>query len=163
MNSTPSSASAGLAEACATSLLETLPHVMDRMRSEVGCGAAGALSVPQFRCLCFLGRSPKTSLGGLACQIGVSTATTSALVERLVRQGLVERALAPNERRRLSLSLTQHGSEVLSQARAVVREHIASLMATCSERDLAALKRGLDLLRGLFETDAVNAPRAMVK
>lgn len=163
MNPIASIAPAGLAEACATSLLETLPHVMDRMRSEVGCGAAGALSVPQFRCLCFLGRSPKTSLSGLACQIGVSTATTSALVERLVRQGLVKRALAPNERRRLSLSLTPHGSEVLSQARAVVREHIASLMATCPEQDLVVLKHGLDLLRGLFETDPVASPRAMVK
>ncbi len=163
MNLSRSAAPVGLAETCATSLLETLPHVMDRMRSEVGCGAAGALSVPQFRCLCFLGRSPKTSLSGLACQIGVSTATTSAIVERLVRQGLVERAPAPNERRRLSLSLTAHGAEVLLQARAVVREHIATLMATCSEQELSVLKRGLDLLRQLFETHPADSPRVAAK
>ncbi|MHB1950319.1 MAG: MarR family winged helix-turn-helix transcriptional regulator [Acidiferrobacteraceae bacterium] len=160
MTPTPSSRAA-LAEACATSLLDTLPRVMDRVRSEIGCGAAGALSLPQFRSLCFLGRNPKTALCTLAWHIGVSTATASAIVERLVRQGLVERVAAPEERRRLSLSLTREGSGVLSQARGIVRAHISELMATCPEEDLRVLKHGLELLWRLFEAGREPQPAAV--
>ncbi|MHB1515466.1 MAG: MarR family winged helix-turn-helix transcriptional regulator [Acidiferrobacteraceae bacterium] len=150
-NAAPSSETRlDLAQRCAASLLEILPRVMDRVRSEISCGAAGALSLPQFRCLCFIDRNPETSLGALANQIGVSTATTSVIVDRLVRQGLVARAAAPRERRRLSLSLTGRGAEGVALARAVAREHIAGLMATCSEQDLQTLCRGLDVLQELF-------------
>ncbi|MHB8562903.1 MAG: MarR family winged helix-turn-helix transcriptional regulator [Acidiferrobacteraceae bacterium] len=156
----PSDTRPNLVQRCAASLLETLPRVMDRVRSEIGCGAAGALSLPQFRCLCFIGRNPETSLGALANQIGVSTATTSVIVDRLVRQGLVERAAAPRERRRLSLSLTGRGVEGVALARAVAREHIARLMATCPEQDLQTLCRGLDVLQELFARPLEPAAKA---
>lgn len=72
------------------------------MRREVG----EALSVPQFRVLAFLGRNGGRSLSTVAEFIAVAAASASAMVERLVRRGLVVREGDPKERRRVRLRLT---------------------------------------------------------
>lgn len=133
-------------ETCARRILETVPIVMRVLRREMRSGAEEKLSVPQFRVLAFLSGMPGASLSEVADFVGVAGATASAMVDRLVRRGLVAREGDPEERRRLRLELTTDGSELLERARAHTRARVGERLAvlTCSE--LSTVIGGLDLL-----------------
>ncbi len=136
------------AEACARRILETLPAVMRVLRREMRDGMDGKLSVPQFRVLAYLSGSPGASLSGVADFVGVAGATASAMVERLVRRGLVAREGDPNERRRIMLSLTPDGADLLERARAHTRKRVAEGIAGLTDAELQAVSSGLDALHG---------------
>jgi DNA-binding MarR family transcriptional regulator len=112
------------------------------------------LSVPQFRVLAFLGRHQGASLSAVSEHLGVRDATASAMVDRLVKRGLVGRDTHPLERRRLELRLTRSGHSLLATARGRARAYLAKSLAKAKPADLKALARGLDLLRRTLETRA---------
>jgi len=121
------------------------------LRREMREVAGRGLSVPQLRVLAFLGRSPGASLSAVADLDGVTAATASAMVERLVRRGLVSRQADPQERRRVKLSLTQEGVTLLEGARAHARGRVAERMRLFTGEELAVLAQGLELLRHLLD------------
>ncbi len=141
------------AEACARHLLETVPLVMRVIRREMRGAAEVQLSIPQFRVLAFLGRHRGASLSRVAEHLGVQDATASAMVERLVKRGLVGRNTHPQERRRLELRLTQTGTALLELARGKARAYLSRRLAAASRSDLKALAQGLELLRRTLETE----------
>ena len=145
-------------EACARDLMETVPAVMRFIRAEMRRHRGARMSVPQFRTLALLGRMPGSSLSDVAEHLGVSRPTASVLVDRLVRQGLVDRTQHPHERRRVALSLTREGEALLERARAHTRARIAGTLAALSPAQLACLAEGLALLRRLFETEGERRP-----
>ncbi|MFX4639379.1 helix-turn-helix domain-containing protein, partial [Acinetobacter baumannii] len=72
-------------------MIETIPAVMRFLRTKVKDHAGSSTSLPQIRTLGFLSMNPGASLSKVAEHLGVSNATASAVVDRLVQKGLVER------------------------------------------------------------------------
>jgi DNA-binding MarR family transcriptional regulator len=140
------------AETCARHILETVPLVMRVIRKEMRETTEEQLSVPQVRVLAFLGRHRGASLSMVAEHLGVKDATASAMVDRLVKRGLVGRDTHPLERRRLELRLTRPGSTLLERARGRARTFLAQKLASAGSGDMKALVRGLELLRRTLET-----------
>lgn len=136
----------GSSETCARRILATVPIVMRVLRREMRSGAQESLSVPQFRVLAFLSGSPGASLSEVADFVGVAGATASAMVDRLVRRGLVAREGDPEERRRVMLDLTSDGSDVLERARAHTRRRVADRLTVLTQSELRTVTEGLDLL-----------------
>jgi DNA-binding MarR family transcriptional regulator len=153
MNSEPSSTEI-TPEQCATEVMETIPLVMQFLRTEMRSQNSPDLSVPQFRTLAFLNRHPGASLSDLAEHLGVSRATASAITERLVQRSLVDRRERPEERRHVVLKLTQAGSEYLQQIRKTTRAQIATIFANLSETQLQRVVEGLAILRDVIEGKA---------
>jgi DNA-binding MarR family transcriptional regulator len=139
-------------ELCAALLMESVPLVMRFVRAEMRSQSASVLSVPQFRALNFLDRYPGSSLSELADHLGVTRATASALIERLVQREFISRKEQPKERRQIMLKLTQAGIEHLQQSRAKTRTEIANRLANLSEAQLSDLTEGLLVLGKVFET-----------
>ena len=139
------------AEACARELMEAVPPVMRFLRAEMRRHRGARMSVPQFRTLALLGRMPGSSLSDVAAHLGVTRPTASALVDRLVRQGLVGRVQHPQERRRVALSLTRAGQALLERARAHTRASVARKLSGLTSEELGCLAEGLALLRAVFE------------
>ncbi len=133
-------------EACARQVLDAIPMVMRVIRREMRGAAQEALTVPQFRVLAFLGRCRGASLSALAEHLGVTSASTSTLVERLVKRGLVGRGNDPLERRRVRLELTGPGAELLEQSRLRARSFIADRQAPWAGAVLGHQARRLDRL-----------------
>ena len=133
-------------ESCAQEVMETVPLVMRFIRAEMRRQRTRSLSVPQFRALIFLSRHPGASLSSLADYLGVTRPTTSALVDRLVRRGLVTRTAHPQERRRIVLALTPTGARHLQQAREVTRARIAAALTGMSTEELHNIVAGMALL-----------------
>jgi DNA-binding MarR family transcriptional regulator len=130
--------------------MESIPPVMRFIRSEMRRHGAPGLSMPQFRALAFLNRCPGSSLSAVAEHLGVTLSTASTIADRLVRHALVERKPHPEERRKVTLTLTPAGLQLLRQARETTRGHIADLLDGLSHEQLCTVLDGLTLLSDAF-------------
>jgi len=132
--------------------MATIPAIMQFIRTEMRSQREPSLSVPQFRVLEFLSRHPGASLSDVAEHVGVTRASASTMTDRLVQQGLVNRAEDPQERRHVMLSLTSIGSDRLTQMRDVTRRRIAALLDELPPEELAAVATGVAALARLFKS-----------
>src|SRR5690348_2467081 len=113
------------AERCAATIMETVPLVMRAIRAEMRRRRPADLSVPQFRALGFVRRNPGASLSEVAAHLGLTLPATSALIDLLVARELIVRALNPNNRRRVTLTLTPLGASTLGAAHADAQARLA--------------------------------------
>jgi DNA-binding MarR family transcriptional regulator len=134
--------------------METIPLVMRFIRAEMRTQGLPSLSVPQFRTLMFLYRHPGSSLSSLAEHLGVTRPTASALTERLVQRGFVDRTEHPKERRQVALNLTDTGSAHLQQIRQRTRTKISQMFVSLSEAQQLQIVEGLAVLNDVFEETA---------
>jgi DNA-binding MarR family transcriptional regulator len=130
--------------------MDAVPLVMRFVRGEMRRRGALFVSVPQFRVLNFVNRHPKTSLTDVAAHLGVTPATASVLVDRLVRRELIGRAADPRERRRVVLTLTRLGSRRFAAARSVTRRRVARNLAGMSAAELRTISAASGLLARVF-------------
>lgn len=105
-SSTSSVATENYSQQCAEKILQVIPAITHFLRDEVREYGKPQLSLSQLRILCFLERHPKSSLSEIAEYIDVTRPTMSEAIERLVKQGYVQRVSNPQERRQVLLSLT---------------------------------------------------------
>lgn len=138
-------------EQCAVEVMETVPLVMRFLRTEMRRQRSTDLSVPQFRALGFLSRHPGASLSDLAEHLGITRATASVTVDRLVRRGLIDRIDDPHERRRLTLTLTDDGNLQLEQARVAAHASVSEVLENLSQAKLLQIAQGLALLGEAFK------------
>ena len=136
---------------CARQVLETVPLVMCTVRTEMRRHCAADLSVPQFRTLNFLSRQEGASLSQVAAFIGLTLPSMSVLVNGLVERELLVRETDPDDRRRVSLTLTPRGQSVLKETRSATQAALAESLAVLSEQERAEMVHALQVLRRVFE------------
>ena len=127
---------------------------MRRIRTEMRTAGTGSLTVPQLRALLFVRRVPGTGLAPLAEHLGMTAPGASGLVDRLVRAGLVDRTIDPDERRRIQLRLTPNGVEHVGRAHLLVRSRLSADLAQLSPAELGRLAAALEVLASLAPDDA---------
>lgn len=113
--------------------------VVDRVReaTERACAAGGAAAAV----LVHLQAHRGDTVGGLAATVGVGGSGGVRLVDRLVEQGLVQRAVGPGGRT-VIVRLTEEGSRTADRVLAARQEAIRSVLAGLDDvgrRDLEAL------------------------
>lgn len=136
---------------CGAQVLEVVPLVMRFIRAEMRKQGQPLLSVPQLRILAFLNNFPGSSLSSVAEFLGVTKATASTTVDKLVKRGLVARSDHPQERRRHVLTLTNAGVQLFEQVRAATRESLAKVLANLPQNQLAEISQGIALLGDAFK------------
>jgi DNA-binding MarR family transcriptional regulator len=131
----------------ARALLGTTPLVMRTVgrAMRMNHGDATPLLPQQYRLLGAIARRPRT-LGQIALIQGVTPATATTAVTTLESRGWVTRQQDPDDRRRVVVSLTDGGAEVLSASQRVAELAMAELLAPLSPDQLARLTEGLDVL-----------------
>jgi len=100
-----------------------IPRLLENVRPNLG--------ISQTLVLQALERAPgnSVSMGDLADEVGVSVPTTTGLVDRLAREGLVERRPHPSDRRIVLVGLTDEGRRVAKRAAAYLAEMMGKLLA----------------------------------
>lgn len=73
---------------------------------------------------------------------------TSRLVEKLKQKGLVEREASNEDRRRVNVSLTPSGLELIERAAKIVEKKVEELMYRISQEDVILLNQILNRLHG---------------
>lgn len=109
------------------------------------------LTMSQLRVLMILNRHPGTTSGHLADRLGVRASTVTGIVDRLVRQDLVERQPDADDRRVVRNGLTQRGTEVVTQMSAAGREYTRNILTTMSDTELNQLHDALHILTAKAE------------
>lgn len=118
---------------------------------------APPLTVPQYHALVALARTPRQGVGELAVQLLCAKANASGIAERLVALGLVERASAADDARRVLLSLTPAGERLLAHAHAARATTLQHLLAPVGALRSAAIAQAVHDLADLLAS-GVLAP-----
>ena len=104
------------------------------------------LSMSQLGTLFHLNKMGSSGVTDLGDHLGVTSAAASQLLERLVKQGLIQRTENPNDRRVKQIELTEQGCHVLEEAIWVQQGWLKELaqMLTASEKN--QIVQALDLM-----------------
>lgn len=97
--------------------------------------------------------SPGIGVRELADRERVSAAAMSKHVDRLVRDGFVERTPSESDRRRVGLTLTDDGQRVLRRVRSRRTAWLAMRLGELSPAELAAVEAAIEPLSRLLHED----------
>lgn len=114
-------------------------HVRDTRRGTL-------VSARQASILDHLDAVVPTMLADLAAHLGVTPATMSIAVARLVDHGYVTRVLDPIDRRKVQLRLTDAGVRISAANSVLEPRLVEDMLDQLSERDRRTALRGLALL-----------------
>jgi DNA-binding MarR family transcriptional regulator len=95
--------------------------------------------------------APGIGVGELAARERVSAPAMSNHVDRLERDGLVERTPSADDRRRVGVSLTDEGQRVLRRVRSRRTAWLASRLGGLTPDELAAVEAAVEPLSRLVE------------
>jgi len=137
-------------DALAIEVLDSIPLVMYFIRKQARQCNTIDISVPQIRVLAYLRLAPGASLTQLAENLGVTKATASNLIDRMVQRQLVMRCENTEERRSVKLTITKDGEQHLQEARAMVLKGLANNLEKVAQEKRRKISEGVCLLRELF-------------
>ena len=142
---------------CAREILEVVPSTMRVIRGQLRKHGAKETSVPHFRTLAYLNSHEGTSLSEVAEHIGLSLSSMSELIDDLVTRGLVNRQTHSEDRRRITLTLTDHGSTTLRKARDATANYLERKLEPLSAPERGSVFEGMQVLKRIF-TETVDQP-----
>lgn len=101
------------------------------------------LTMQQFRVMRILYSEGATRVSILARRLNVSTPTVTGILDRLVRQGLTQRADDPHDRRVVLNVLTDEGSALVEQLHSVEESRLLDTIVRLDHDQRRMLKSGL--------------------
>jgi MarR family transcriptional regulator for hemolysin len=141
-------------EQCAREVLDVIPLVMRVIRGQFRKHGTLELSVPQFRALHFLSQHRGASLSEVAEYIGLMLPSMSTLVDGLVTRNFAVRRTSPNDRRRMTLTLTERGQATLRSARGATQTYLAEQLNHLAQADRVTIIKAMQALRPIFTEKA---------
>ncbi len=106
------------------------------------------ISVNEWRVLACLADRPGLMLTELADFVLFEQSHLSKVIDRMVAQGLVERARADDDRRKVLIQISQTGRDVVRPLIGAAESHETASAQCLSKTELIALKRTLNKLIG---------------
>ena len=109
------------------------------------------LDLPQtaFDILMFLGNNPKYKTAGEIVEIRhIKANLVSVNVDKLVREGYLERKTVEGDRRKTELICTEKAMEVISRGREIQREFLDKMLANLGDGELKAFLSALGVIKG---------------
>lgn len=127
--------------------------VADRVKAAAGVGAG------HFELLRYVRDHPDARVADLAAAFAIGVGTTSKIVDRVEKQGWLERRPNPANRRSSLLALTPTGESVVSRAESAWQAAIQEILGgAITPADLTALSVTLDALRADLERRHLGLP-----
>lgn len=130
---------------------ERLARAVGRLRREMVARSSAALArietpLVHWQLVSAIAFEGIHSQQALSTRVGMDPAGTSRTLDELERQGLVRRARAADDRRRVSVGLTAKGRRFYERARKVVFGELEPLFAAFDAHEAHALERLLGKL-----------------
>lgn len=125
---------------------------------EVDHAGAGLLGVNRtdLRCLSLLGRRGPMTAGRLASEVGLTTGAATTAIDRLVRQGYVDRVRDDQDRRRITIEITPRATTLMEKVWGPLGEEARALLLRRTRDELEAI---LDFLHEGTRFQAEHADR----
>ena len=138
----------------ARQLLEVIPVVMREIRSEMRSRRSPDLTVPQFRTLSFVSRNVGTSLLDVANHLGLTPPSTSRLVDGLIYRNMKTREDHPEDRRRVKLTVTHVGEQILEASRQDALTYLSTKLSNITANDRETIVKAMNVLQPIFTSEA---------
>jgi len=104
------------------------------------------LTMPQLKIVLLLLFNESLRMSELASGLGVSLATATGVVDRLVERGIIQRESHPGDRRVVLCQLSAEGRELVSGLWQSARERTRDLLRAVATEQLPLIARALDAL-----------------
>jgi DNA-binding MarR family transcriptional regulator len=118
---------------------DTFVQAVRRARGATTQASDGALSLSQYSLLLGLAEREQARVQELASDAGIAASTATRILDALERRELVRRTRSPEDRRSVSVALTQRGREIFAEQQNWIRRRERAFYAALpeEERDLA--------------------------
>ncbi|HYB39587.1 MAG TPA: MarR family transcriptional regulator [Mycobacterium sp.] len=129
---------------------DEIDAVLRASRALVGIAAASiaevddSVTVPQLRVLVMVDTRGPLNLAAVAAGLGVNPSNASRICDRLIRAGLLDRQDSPNDRRHITLSLTDAGRRLVNKVIRHRRTAITRVLRDMDPADRELLTTALD-------------------
>ena len=140
-------------EECSREILDAVPLAMRTIRAQLRKHSGSALSVPQFRTLLFINRHRGTSISEVADHIGLTLPSMSTLVDGLVARNFVLRRVHEDDRRRMTLTLSERGDAALLSARTGAQAYLTERLKPLPEAQRATILRAMRILKRVLSEE----------
>lgn len=114
------------------------------------------ITTPQFHALLALRDSPNMTMGELCEKLFLACSTATDLIDRMEKNGFLERNRDTQDRRVIRLAITEKGREVISEVVAARRRYVASMLEKLSSTEIEQLGTSLDKLHSLMVQEKVT-------
>ena len=101
------------------------------------------LTLPQLRVFFTVAHNEMLSVKDVSGKLGIGEPTTSFLIDKLVRTGLVDRVENPSDRRRVILRISEDGEKLISDLLGW-ENYLDRRLGTISFKHLSDLRDGLE-------------------
>lgn len=98
-----------------------------------------------------LGHFGKTKISNLSDKMGLSNSTVSGIVDRLEKQGFVERIRCKNDRRVVYVDVTPEFRKIAEKHFCCIEKKYATMMEDASEEEIKKIFEGLQLLKNILD------------
>lgn len=121
------------------------------------------LTVPQLMVLREITRHTEPSVAEIAQGISLSKPTVTSILDRLERHGWIQRARSPRDRRRVILTLTSTGRDLLRAAPPLLHDRFVASFTTLKDWEqtliLSSLQRVVDMMNASeFDAAPILSP-----
>ncbi len=106
------------------------------------------LTPPQFALLSFLWQQDGLTQVELSEKGQIDRSTVGGLIDRLERNGLLERRQHPQDRRAYKIYLTEHGKEMETTLTGCADNSLKRFTSGLNDEEIIELRRMLEILRG---------------
>ncbi len=116
------------------------------------------ITPPQFDALLVLDEFRDITMGELGEKMYLACSTATDLIDRMERNGLIERERDPRDRRVIRLKVRPKGHEVIKEVLAARRRYLAGILREIDDADRERLVRSLEQLHALMtQAEVVRA------
>ncbi len=115
------------------------------------------ITSPQFSALLALHEHKDMTMGELCDRLYLACSTATDLIDRMEKNGLLERNRDPQDRRVIRLTITGKGESVISEVMDARRRYVASILQHLSPEEQERLAQSLERLHSLMFHAKVNS------
>ena len=112
------------------------------------------LTITEVHTIVAMGLYERNPMNVVAARLGVTLATLTTAVNKLVAKGFVERTRAEDDRRKVMVSLTKRGRQVLRAHGLFHRQMMEGALADLTEEEERAFAAGLAKVKRFFDEQA---------
>lgn len=115
-----------------------------------------SLTSPQMLCLHTLMRDGEQILSVLAARLHLGVSTTNGIIDRLEAKGLVRRSRSQQDQRKVLITITPDGEELLDRVPELMRDIYAQAFVHFAPEEQLAFSAMLDRLAGWLDPSGNN-------
>ncbi len=138
------------ARVCAAKIMEVIPNMMRTVFVETRKRRLPDLTEPQFRALMIIHRHQGASLSLVAEHLKTTLSSTSKLIDGLVDRLLLSRLQAREDRRRITLQVTDEGQRVLGAVHQETVKYLAERLGGLTPLNYETIFEAFVLLGAVF-------------